>query len=160
MFLQDYSKLQNTLHGKNMKIIHSKDENFYWIGTVNVGSFDPHKIVSEISLVCNVEPYKRDTFSSDEDWDWDSLDFEDGIINETKDLDVKGELEIVIEGRREHVFPVIYCSTAMQVQFNNQTYNLKSGKQEAVDIEIVEGKNKLKFIGNGTVTISYRGGSL
>ena len=116
--------------------------------------------MGKVTIDVKADAYKYDISASDEDWPWDPFNFEDGIINETKDLVVDGELKVVIYGRRMHVVPVITCSNAMQVEFNGETYNLPEGSYEVFNIEIVEGENKLKFIGNGTVSISYRGGSL
>ena len=113
-----------------------------------------------ITIDCDVEPYKYDITSSDEDWLWDSFCFESGIINETKDLKVDGELEIIIYGRRKKVIPKITCDNPIQVVFNSNTYNLSTGTQKVLNIQICEGENELKFIGTGTISIEYRGGSL
>lgn len=156
----EYSKVQNALHGKVMKIILSNDPNFYYKGKVKVKEFDRYTLLQNITIECDVEPYKYDLTASDEDWLWDPFSFEDGIINETKDLEVNGELEVDIYGRRKKVVPKITCDNAMQVIFDGQTYNLSAGTQKVLNIQICEGKNTLKFIGNGTVSISYRGGSL
>lgn len=143
-----------------MNIRLSKDLNFYYVGKVSVGKYEVNGIIREIVINCDVEPYKYDLTSSDEDWLWDPFNFEDGIINETKDLVVSGTLEIKIYGRRKRVVPKFVCNTSMQLIFNSVTYNLSSGTNYSPDIEIVEGENKLKFVGNGKVTVEYRGGSL
>lgn len=158
--LQEYSRIQNAIHGKRMKIRLSKDLNFYYIGKINVSKYEANGLIREILIVCDVEPYKYDLTSSDEDWLWDPFSFEDGIINETKDLAVNGELEVTIYGRRKRVVPWITCDNQMQVIFNSNTYNLLPQRQKVLNIEICEGENTLKFIGSGTVTIEYRGGSL
>lgn len=143
-----------------MNIRLSKDLNFYYVGKVRVGKYEVNGIIREIVINCDVEPYKYDLTSSDEDWLWDPFNFEDGIINETKDLVVNGTLEIKIYGRRKRVVPKFVCNASMQLVFNNVTYNLASGINYSPDIEICEGENKLKFVGNGKVTVEYRGGSL
>ncbi len=158
--LQEYSRIQNALHGKKMKIRLSNDLNFYYTGKVSVGKYEANGLIREVIIECNVDPYKYDLFSSDEDWEWDPFSFVDGIINETKDLEVNGELEVSIIGRRQRVVPRFVCENALQLIFNEQTYNLPAGGSYSPDIEICEGENILKFIGNGTVTIEYRGGSL
>lgn len=160
IFLEDYSRIQNAIHGKIMKIIHSKDRGFYWIGRINIGNFKPFDIVSEIQINCDVEPYKYEINSSGEDWLWDTFDFETAIINETKDLVVNGELELIIIGRRKKIVPKITCDNALKMNFNSATYNLSIGTQYVPDFEICEGENKVKFLGEGTVSIDYRGGSL
>lgn len=158
--LQEYSRIQNAIHGKRMKIRLSKDLNFYYIGKINVSKYEASGLIREILIVCDVEPYKYDLTSSDEDWLWNPFDFETGIINETRDLVVDGELEVSILGRRQKVVPKFVCENPLQLIFNEQTYNLPAGGSYSPDIEICEGENILKFIGNGTVTIEYRGGSL
>lgn len=158
--LSEYSRIQNDLHGKVMKIILSNDPNFYYYGKVKVKDYDKYSLLNTIDIECNVDPYKYDLTSSNEDWLWDPFDFETGIINETKDLQVNGELEVTILGRRKRVVPIFYCENPLELIFNGQTYNLSVGESYSPDIEIVEGENILKFIGNGTVTIEYRGGSL
>lgn len=158
--LAEYSRIQNDLHSKIMKIILSEDSNFYYYGKVKVKDYDKYSLLHTIDIECDVEPYKYDLTSSDEDWLWDPFDFETGIINETRDLVVDGELEVSILGRRQKVVPKFVCENPLQLIFNEQTYNLPAGGSYSPDIEICEGENILKFIGNGTVTIEYRGGSL
>lgn len=159
-YLLGYSKLQNCLHGKKFKIINSKDKAFYWVGRVEIGEFSPYPNVNEIIIECEVEPFKYDLNASNEDWEWDPFDFECGIINETKELLIDGSLNIVIWGRRKKVVPKFICENPLQLIFKNNTYNLPSGTCYIPDVEIEEGKNTLKFIGSGTATIEYRGGSL
>lgn len=156
----EYSKVQNALNGKTMKIVLSNDQNFYYKGKVKVKDFDRYSLLQNITIECDVEPYKYDRYASDEDWLWNPFSFEDGIINETKDLEVNGTREVVIYGRRKRVVPVITCENEMQVIFEGKTYNLSSETQKVLDIQITEGENILKFVGTGTVSIEYRGGSL
>lgn len=158
--LNEYSQIQNDLHGKTMKIILSNEPNFYYYGKVKVKDYDKYALLHTIDIECSVEPYKYDLTASNEDWLWDPFSFIDGIINETNALQVNEELEVKIIGRRKKVIPKITCENEMQLIFNGQTYNLLAGTSYSPEIEICEGENILKFIGNGTVTIEYRGGSL
>ena len=158
--LVEYSKIQNDIHGRRMKIILSKDPNFYYEGRVFVKDYDKYSLTHVIEIECEVQPYKFDLISSTEDWLWDQFDFETGIINETKDLEVKGELEVNIIGRRMKVVPKFDCDNPLELIFNDVVYNLSTGINYSPNIEIEEGENKLKFKGNGKVTIEYRGGSL
>lgn len=159
-FLSTHSKFQNKLHGQKVKMILSEEPNFYWIGRVSVGDINPYGILRNIDLEIKVDPYKYDLTASNEDWLWDPFSFKDGIINETNNLKVDGELTVNIYGRRKKVVPKITCDTPMKVIFNSNEYNLSALTQKVLDIQICEGQNTLKFIGNGTVIIDYRGGSL
>lgn len=159
-FLSIHSQFQNKLHGKKVKMIFSEEPGFYWIGRVSVKDVDPYGILRSINIEVRAGPYKYEINSSADDWLWDPFSFVDGIINECKDLVVNGILEVSIHGRRKHVIPKFICDKDMAVTFNNVKYNLSAGTNEVLDIEIVEGENKLKFEGNGTVSVDYRGGSL
>ena len=159
-YFQEYSRIQNLLHGKKMKIRLSDDLNFYYIGRVKVKEYITETLLKNIEIECDVEPYKYDINSSLDDWLWDPFDFESGIINQTKDIKVEGSKEVIIYGRRKKVIPKITCDNELQVIFNSKTYNLLPGTQKVLNIEICEGMNTLKFIGNGTVSIEYKGGSL
>ena len=154
------SEISNYLHGKKLKIIFDEDPSFYYFGRLSVNDFKSNKSTGTITIEANVEPYKYDLFSSLEDWLWDPFNFDNGIINETNNLQVDGELEVKIVGRRKKVIPKVTCYNELQLLFNGQTYNLPEGTSYSPEIEICEGENILKFIGNGTVTIEYRGGSL
>ncbi len=154
------SEIANYLHGRKFKIILDEDPNFYYYGRAEVNQFKSDKSIGTIKIECDVEPYKYDLTASDEDWLWDPFNFENGIINETSNVVVAGSKEIAIYGRRKKVIPKISCDNPIQVVFNSEAYNLSSGTQKVLNIEICEGKNVLKFIGNGTVSIEYRGGSL
>ena len=155
------SDIANYLHGQNFeKIILDEDQNFYYKGQAEVNEFKSDKSIGTIVIECDVEPYKYDIFSSDEDWEWDPFDFETGIINETKDLAVNGELEVTLLCRRMKVVPKFVCENPLQLIFNDTTYNLPAGESFHPDIETEDGENIFNFIGNGTVTIEYRGGSL
>lgn len=154
------STIANYLHGKDFKIILDNDLNFFYKGRAKVNQFKSDKSIGKIVIEADVDPYKYDLISSAEDWLWDPFNFEDGIINETKDLTVNGELTVNIYGRRKLVSPKFVCQNALQCIFEGQTYNFTPGTNYAPNIQIREGKNTLKFIGKGTVSIEYRGGSL
>jgi hypothetical protein len=159
-----YSDILNYLHGKLMKTTLEDDPSFYYEGrfSVNEWKSEPHN--SKIVIDYTISPYKYEAFSSLEDWEWDSFDFETGIVREYKDLRVDNKLEFVIVGRRMSVTPSFIVKSddgkGLKVKFNGTTYDLPDGTSRVVNIKTVEGENTLTFIGNGTVSIDYRGGCL
>ena len=50
--------------------------------------------------------------------------------------------------------------TGMQVVFQGNTFDLLEGTNRVPNIVIKEGESEVTFIGNGTVSIDYREGSL
>lgn len=159
-----YSDIMNYLHGRRRKAVLEDDLGFYYEGRFSIDEWKSDKICSVITIDYNVYPYKRDIVSSGEDWLWDPFNFETGIINELKDLTVAGTLEITIPNRQERVVPTIIVSGTgsnnMILTFNSKEYSLSPGENRNAYIILQPGENTLKFTGNGTVTIDYRGGSL
>lgn len=159
-----YSEILNYLHGKFLKATLEDDLGFYYQGRFSVNKWKSDPENSKVTIDYNVSPYKYEAFSSLEDWHWDSFNFETGIIREYKNLKVNGELSFVIVGRRMQVMPSFNVDSTdnkgMKVVFNGTTYNLPEGSSRVLGIKTVEGENVLKFIGNGTVSIDYRGGCL
>lgn len=164
LWFELYSSIMEYLHGQNTKAILEDDLAFYYEGrfSVNAWKSDPHN--SKVTIDYNVSPYKYERFSSLEDWEWDCFNFESGIIREYKDLVVDGTLELIIYGRRMRVTPSFIVKSddgeGMNVTFNGITYTIPDGTSRVIDILTVEGKNKLTFTGNGTVSVDYRGGRL
>lgn len=154
------SKIANYLHGQKLKIILDEDPNFYYFGRVEINQFKSDKSLGVIQIDCDVEPYKYDLYSSIEDWEWDSFDFEQGIINEMNEIIVNGEAKVNIIGRRQKVVPKFTCENPITVIFNSKEYNLLSGTQKVLNIQICNGENEIILKGNGKVRIDYRGGSL
>lgn len=155
------SKISNYLQGKKLKIIMDDDKSFYYIGRCTINKFESNNTIGKLIIEVDAEPYKYDIQSSLEDWIWDTFSFEDGIINtKTDNISVLGEEEVIILGRRKRVSPEITTNGDMEVEFNGNVYKLSAGKNKILDIQIQEGENILKFIGTGSVTIDYRGGSL
>lgn len=160
-----YSEIMNYLQGQNIKVVLDEDAEFCYIGRFEVSAWESDKASSVITIEGDVESYKLERYSSlEEDWLWDSLDFESGIIREYGEITVEKELKFVIETRRKWVIPIIHVNSksvkGMTVEFEGMTYTLPNGENRILDIVIKEGSNTLTFYGNGTISIDYKGGSL
>ena len=157
-----YSTIMNYLQGKSMKMVLEDDPAYYYEGRFAVSEWRSDKSWSLITIDYNVYPYKKDLSATDEDWLWDSFDFETQIIqNGMKNLTVDGVLTVTVEGSPQPVAPVITVSGPMTLSFNGiEKIMDKAGDYTYGDILFREGTNKITFRGNGNVTISYRGGRL
>lgn len=155
-----YSEIMDYLQGKKLKMILDEDPAYYYEGRFQVDEWNSEKKYSTITIIGSVYPYKMETTSSEEDWLWDTFDFENGIIREYGNLTVDGNLEVTVIGSRRVSVPIITVSSDMEVDFQGKTYKLTTGENEIPDIEIGEGEYMLTFRGNGTVSIDYRGGRL
>lgn len=159
-----YSEIMDYLHGQRMKVRLDEDPTYYYEGRLQVNEWKSDKVTSTITIEGDVEPYKMEMFSSLEDWEWDSFNFETGIIRDYKEIRVDESLTFMIEGRRKSVVPsftvVSDDGSGLQVRFNGTTYDLPDGTSRVLNIVIKNGTNTLYFTGNGTVSIDYRGGRL
>ena len=159
-----YSEIMDYLHGQRMRVRLDEDPTYYYEGRLQVNEWKSDKVTSIITIEGDVEPYKMEMFSSLEDWEWDSFNFETGIIRDYKEIRVDETLTFTIEGRRKSVVPsftvVSDDGSGLQVRFNGTTYDLPDGTSRVLNIVIKNGTNTLYFTGNGTVSIDYRGGRL
>ena len=112
------------------------------------------------------DPYKYNVADSTEDWLWDSIDFETGIIDEGTEITVRtGETKTytIVPDQMPFV-PTIYVSVlgsaGLKMTANGETYTLMKGKNRFADITVNTEDVVLRFTGTGTLTIRYRRGSL
>ena len=160
-----YSEIMDYLHGKALKAIPIDDDpGFCYEGSFTINEWKSDKDNSKIVIDYNLNPYKLERFSSLEDWEWDSFNFETSIVRDYRNLRVDGRLEYVIYGRRMRVTPSFIVKSdvgdGLKVAFNGTTYDIKDGTSRVINIQTVEGENVFTFTGRGTVSIDYRGGCL
>lgn len=155
--ISEYTKIGKHIHGRNMKIIIDSDENYYYQGRVKISKCEHQPGICLFDITCDVEPYKYDF---GDDWLWDPFDFEEGFVNELRDLTVEGTLDVLVIGHRKRYIPWITCSEPMDVTYDGITYNLKAGRNKVFDIAISEGEHYFLFAGNGVVSIENIGGEL
>lgn len=153
------SNLSNYLHGKKMRIVMDADKTFYYWGRCTINKFKTDRTLAIITVDCDVEPYKIETNSASEPWLWDVFSFVNGVIH-VNEVKVSGSKKVNLINRVKIVSPTFTCSTAMKVTHEGNTYSLPAGETTVYDIRLQEGDNYVTFTGNGTVKISYRGGSL
>jgi len=155
-----FSEIENILHGKQMKIIFDDDLSYYYIGRLTFEQTEVSKRLGVITIKADCEPYKIDVSSSNEDWVWDSFDFETGIINELANIVVEGTKEVSIIASARMTYPTIVTDENISVEFDGVSYDLIKGSNTMYEILLPKGENKLIFKGNATITIKYRNGSL
>lgn len=142
-----------------MRIVIDADKTFYYWGRCTINKFKTDRTLAIITVDCDVEPYKIETNSASEPWLWDVFSFVSGIIH-VNEVKVSGSKKVNLINRVKIVSPTFTCSTAMKVTHEGNTYSLPAGETTVYDIRLQEGDNYVTFTGNGTVKISYRGGSL
>ncbi len=159
-----YSRIMDYLHGQVLKATLEDDPSYYYEGNFSVNSWKSEAHNSKIVIDYNVFPYKYEKASSRENWEWDSFNFETGVIREYNNLRVDGKRVFTIIGQRMQVIPSFIVKSdkgkGMDVTFNGKKYHLADGTTREIHIITKMGENKLTFTGYGTVSIEYRGGCL
>ena len=153
-----YSDIMSYLHGKRFRAILDDDPNYYYEGRFSVASWASNKDWSRITINYNVGPYKIEIRGIDENWIWDTFNFETDTVNAYNNIEVSGTKEVTIHNDIMRVRPTIVCSSAMSVSFLGVSHQLSSGSNSVREIVFSEGDNVLTFTGNGTVTIQMHGG--
>ena len=84
----------------------------------------------------------------------------DVIVRGYSEISVSGSLTLEVIGSDMPIVPEITCSAAMNVEIGGQVFELVEGVNKNYDIVLGSGRNMMKFTGNGTVSIDFRGGVL
>lgn len=155
-----FSEILRKFHGKEGKLIFDDDPQYYYTGRMAVSDYSRAGTLGTFTITVEADPYKYELTAGDEDWLWDPLDFEEGVIREYKDLAVDGKYQLIIDGTQKWIIPEIVVSADMTVEFEGKQYGLKAGNNKIYGIVIKEGENVLTLRGTGTITVKYRGAIL
>lgn len=158
---QLYSEIMGYLHGQKMRAVLEDDPAYYYEGRFAVNAWKSNKERSVIVIDYDVNPYKQDVLGTDEQWIWDTFNFETGIIRYYKDLPVNGTLDMTILVDMMPVSPTISVTTSgMTVSHEGITYPLNRGINHIPELILEQGENVLTFTGVGMITIVQTGGRL
>lgn len=135
------SSLYNNFQGKESKLIFSNDPNWYYKGRFEVSPSKSNPVTGQITLQCDdAFPYKLETFTVED------------TISSSK--------YVYCTGKDYNGAVTIYASAAMSVTFGGTTYQLKAGNNSVPEIHLSSGSNSLRFVGTGTVRVTYERGIL
>ena len=79
-----YRKMLNYLQGTDVKMILEDDPEYFYQGRVYVDNIDPKNDGhhSEVTLGYDLYPYKKSIYSTFDDWNWDTFNFDDDYIDQ------------------------------------------------------------------------------
>lgn len=159
------STFRNIINGRVCQIIFDNDMTYFWRGRVEIKDFSNNKEYGRFAIdIPDADPYKYNVESSAEPWLWDPFDFETGIVHDGGEIEVDGTETITIPAGYMYVCPEIsvsMTSTTFSVIYHGKTYALANGTNRIPQI-LINGDDEetLTFVGDGTVILMYRGGSL
>ena len=153
-----YSEIMGYLHGKSYQVILDDDPGYYYEGRLSVDGWKSGKGWSTITIRYRFNPFKIEILASDEEWKWDTFNFETGIIRVYKDLPISGQTSITVINEQMRLTPTIKSNATMTLAHRGKTYTISSGNNTPRDLKLIPGTNVLTFSGNGSVSISFHGG--
>lgn len=146
-YTEIFSEFANNLNGRKTKIVLSNDTDYYYEGRIQIDSNTKDKHLMQITATATVRPYK--------------MKFQETELTFPIDTTQKS---IVLHNERKPVIPTITLSENSVIIFGGGTYNVNSGTHRIPGIILDDcGNYELKVAtasGTGTITISYREGSL
>lgn len=176
-----YESIVNAIHGKNVQLMLTDDQAYYYNGRLTFNSWKSDKDHSIITLDYNLDPYKLCTFLSTEGgWMWDDVEFTSTYMigsAKAKDLEFRNQrvLEYYSTEVGRPVTPIFRLKSGecTRVRLNNkelhgnayvQHDNLAIGENHFMDM-IMSGitptnVNTITIYGTGVMDIEFRGGKL
>ena len=141
-FLYLYSVVQDSLHGKKMKVILDDDPSWFYYGRVSINEWKSNKGIGEIVIEVDAEPFKQN-------------------ISETSvTRTVSGSAGITLENDKMPVVPTITTNAEMLLDVGSFNEIFPAGTFQVPEIELGEGSNYIYVEGTGTITFRYRKGRL
>lgn len=155
-----YSEIANYLHGKKLRAILTDDPTYFYEGRFSISAWKSSAQYSSITIDYDVEPYKLNVIGTLDEWLWDPFNFETGVIQYYKQLEISGSQTFTIIGTNRIASPIFTATSDMTATFNGSTYTIPKGTHKIYGLSFVNGVNTITISGNGTLSIDYRGGSL
>lgn len=141
-FLEQFSEINNAIHGKRVKIIMDDDPYFYYVGRCSVSAWKWNGRVVELTVKCDCEPYKYKLYK-------------------TSRTDVISESAIInYPNLRKRVVPVFTFDGTMEFTFEGKKFMVDAGTYAFPDVEFKAGSNRITYTGSGTVVVKYQEGGL
>lgn len=142
-FLEQFSEINNAIHGKKMKIVLDDDPDFYYVGRCSVSGWKWNGRVTELTIECNCEPYKYK-------------------MNKTIRTDNVSEGVVVnYSNLRKRVVPTFTTDNPISFKFNNVTFTISAaGNYVFPEVTFEPGANRIEYLGAAKVTVEYLEGGL
>ena len=134
------------MHGRRMNVIFDRDPTYYYDARGTVEDVERHAGYCELSLKCRAKPYKMEHFET------------------TITVLPTGTATVTLINTRMPVVPTITVSAAMTLTFEIAgviyTINLSAGSHVVPSLVLFEGDTELEIAGTGSITFTYRKGTL
>lgn len=141
-YLKHFFVVHGILHGTTRKIILDDDVEYYYFGTVSVENFKENKGIATFQIICDCEPYRNK------------------VIETVVSHYVNGSASIQLYNAKKKVVPAITTDAMLSFEYEGEMLSHGAGTFTLPIIELKEGFNIVKVVGNGNVTFTYVEGRL
>lgn len=145
LFMDVFSKVENALHGRKMRIFLDDDPAWYYIGRVIVSDWKAERRIGKLTIDCDCEPYK--------------YKIDKTVVRQA----VNGTVNVTLLNSRKRAVPEVKVETegGMNIVYQGvNVWDLGSGSYTLPELELVEGENIVTLTGTGTVTFTWQEASL
>ena len=137
------SNIANYLHGRNVTVRFTNDDDFYYIGRASINQWECVKRIGKIVIHVDCDPYK--------------YKLNETVVTVNLNNETKG---VTLHNLRKRVSPTLDVTGNVTMTFKGVEYPLIAGKQQILNFVLTEDKNLVSFKGTGVVKITYRQGAL
>lgn len=154
---QRLAEIMRYLHGKRHRIVFDDDPDYFYEGRVTVGTPSFDSKLQHIPVTATVAPYKWEVVAGSSEWLWYPYprQYANISVTETTDIDI---IDLVVPVRPT-VQVTLEQGESMLLDYDGKTYVLQDGATDLQEI-IPPGSATFAFTGQGTVSVTFRGGML
>lgn len=159
------STLRSLLHGKVINIVFDDFPGYYWTGRAEITGFDRFRHIGTFKLsIPKADPYGYSLMdNSGENWLWNPLDFEYGVIDDPISLTLTAENPTARCVVPASVMPFVAAIRASDIGADGLSmtvygdrYVLQEGENQMADFLVCQQDTEITFSGVGTVQVIYR----
>ena len=136
-FMNQFSHIQDALHGQKMQIVLDESPEWYYIGRISVSEWKAEKAVGKLTIDCDCEPYRAKLSKT--------------VITAA----VSGETTVILTNSKKPVVPTIDITGEVSLTFGDNFYTLSAGRYDLPGVRLVNGANTVLLGGTGTATFTY-----
>jgi len=136
-FMDQFSHIQDALHGQKMQIVLDDDPEWYYTGRISVSEWKADKNIGKLTIDCDCDPYKTK-------------------LSETVvTAPVNGPKTVILTNSKRSVMPTIDITGEVDLTFGSNFYSLSEGRYDLPAVRLVNGENTILLDGAGTATFIY-----
>ncbi len=155
-----YSEFADSVHGKKAKMVIDDEPDHYYMVRLELDGKKTNPVYGTITMSGSAEPFKYDLLASNEPWQWDSFNFQTGVIRTLMDIEItSANKKVTILGAGIDNPPVFVVTQAdnLKLTYEGRTYTLKVGRNRFPAVRVGKEDVTLTFSGTGKLSVEYRG---